>query len=319
MVAGSTPRCRRIHDFRPQHDAILNYLRQNLPLTIAIASSAVAHALLLAVHFTAPAAFKLRPADPGLEVILVNAKHDRKPVEAEALAQTNLEGGGNAEAGRSKSPIPDLRRTDDGDSVRSAQRKITELEDRQRKLLAQLTDKSNFATQLTNDLEKLKEEPQPDAPDIQETSKAFARREAEIAKNVEEYNKRPKKTQITPSTREVGYAMYYKALQDRVEKMGTLNFPQQDGKKLYGELVIYIPVYQDGTIYDKDGGPRVERSSGNAALDQAALRIVARSAPFGKFPPNMRSTDKEDVWEIITRFKFTREDSLRTETRGAGG
>lgn len=294
----------------------MNFVRQNPFLSIAIAGSVLVHGALLAVHFSAPAVVHMRPADPGLEVILVNAKHAAKPIQAEALAQANLEGGGNAVAGRSKSPIPDLRHTDDGDSVRAAQRKITELEDRQRKLLAQLSSKSTFATPLTNDLEKLKEDPQPEAADIQETTKAFARREAEIAKNIEEYNKRPKKTQITPSTREVGYAMYYKALQDRVEKTGTLNFPQENGKKLYGDLVIYIPVYQDGSIYDKDGGPRVERSSGNAALDRAALRIVARSAPFGKFPPNMRSTDKDDVWEIITRFRFTREEGLQTESRG---
>jgi protein TonB len=294
----------------------LNFIRQNPTLSIAIGCSVLAHALLLAVHFSAPEAFRLRPADPGLEVILVNAKHATKPVDAQALAQANLDGGGNADAGRSKSPIPDLRRSDDGDSVRAAHRKITDLEERQRKLLAQLSNKSTFATPLTSDLEKLKETPQPDAADILESSKALALREAEISKNIEQYNKRPKKTQITPSTREVGYAMYYKALQDRVEKTGTLDFPQQGGKKLYGELVIYIPVYQDGTIYERDGGPRVERPSGNPALDQAALRIVRRSAPFGKFPANMRSTDKDDVWEIITRFRFTREDALQTETRG---
>ena len=295
----------------------MNYVRQNPTLSIAIACSVLAHGLLLAVHFSAPEAFRLRPADPGLEVILVNAKHDSKPVDAQALAQANLDGGGNADAGRSKSPIPDLRRTDDGDSVRAAHRKITELEERQRKLLAQLSNTSTFATPLTSDLEKLKEAPQPEASDILESSKALALRAAEISKNVEQYNKRPKKTQITPSTREVGYAMYYKALQDRVEKIGTLDFPQQDGKKLYGQLVIYIPVYQDGTIYERDGGPRVEMSSGNLALDRAALRIVRRSAPFGRFPVNMRSSDKDDVWEIITRFKFTREDALQTETRSA--
>ena len=294
----------------------MNFVRQNPFLSVAIGCSLLAHGLLLGVHFAAPEAFRLRPADPGLEVILVNAKHDTKPVQAQALAQANLDGGGNAEAGRTKSPIPDLRRSDDGDSVRAARRKITDLEDRQRKLLAQLSNRSTFATPLTNDLEKLKETPQPDAADILESSKALALREAEISKSVEQYNQRPKKTQITPSTREVGYAMYYKALQDRVEKTGTLDFPQKDGSKLYGELVIYIPVYQDGSIYERDGGPRVERSSGNPALDQASLRIVRRAAPFGKFPPNMRSTDKDDVWEIITRFKFTREDALQTETRG---
>ena len=295
----------------------MNFVRKNPFLSIAVGCSLLAHGLLLGVHFAAPEAFRLRPADPGLEVILVNAKHDTKPVQAQALAQANLDGGGNADAGRTKSPIPDLRRSDDGDSVRAARRKITELEDRQRKLLAQLSNRSTFATPLTSDLEKLKESPQPDAADILESSKALALREAEISKSVEQYNQRPKKTQITPSTREVGYAMYYKALQDRVEKTGTLDFPQKDGRKLYGELVIYIPVYQDGTIYERDGGPRVERSSGNPALDQASLRIVRRAAPFGKFPPNMRSTDKDDVWEIITRFKFTREDALQTETRGA--
>ena len=128
---------------------------------------------------------------------------------------------------------------------------------------------------------------------------------AEITQRISDENKRPRKTFISPSTREVGYAMYYKAMQRRIEETGTLNFPQQNGRKLYGELVVYIPVFQDGSIYEKEGGPHVERSSGNPALDKAALRIVRRAAPFGKFPANMRSSDKDDLWIVITRFKFT--------------
>ncbi len=86
---------------------------------------------------------------------------------------------------------------------------------------------------------------------------------------------------------------------------------------MYGELLVYIPIYQDGTIYEKEGGPRIEHSSGNLSLDKAALRIVRRAAaPFGAFPANMRSADKDDLWEVITRFKFTREDGLETELRG---
>jgi protein TonB len=139
---------------------------------------------------------------------------------------------------------------------------------------------------------------------------------AEITQRISDQNKRPKKTFISPSTRGVGYAMYYKALQKRVEEVGTLSFPQQNGRKLYGELVMYIPVFQDGSIYEKEGGPRVERSSGNRALDQAALGIVRRAAPFGKFPANMRSTDKDDLWIVITTFKFTREGKLQAELRG---
>jgi protein TonB len=80
----------------------VKFLPQNRSLSIAIAVSLLAHGALLAVRFAAPDAFKFHPADPGLEVILVNAKHDKKPLKADALAQANLDGGGNANSGRAK-------------------------------------------------------------------------------------------------------------------------------------------------------------------------------------------------------------------------
>jgi protein TonB len=291
-------------------------LPQNRILAVAVAFSLLAHGALLAVHFSAPQRVHQKPFDPGLEVILVNARHDRKPLKAEALAQANLDGGGNAEKGRAKSPLPDLRKTEDGDSTKKTQRRVAELEQSQKKLLQSLAAKTTFKTPASTQDKAPDAAPQPVGNDAADSVQAIARMEAEIAKNIEDYNKRPKKTQITPSTREVGYAMYYKSLQDRIEKIGTVNFPQQNGRKLYGELVLYIPIYYDGTIYQKEGGPRVERSSGNPALDQAALRIVARAAPFGRFPPNMRSAGKDDVWEVITRFNFTREEALKAELRG---
>jgi protein TonB len=166
--------------------------------------------------------------------------------------------------------------------------------------------------------EQDKPDPSRNGADMLDTRAAIARQAAEITERISDENKRPKKTFISPSTREVGYAMYYKAMQKRVEEVGTLNFPQQNGRKLYGELVVYIPVFQDGAIYEKEGGPRIERSSGNPALDRAALNIVRRAAPFGKFPSNMRSTDKDDLWIVITRFKFTHEEKLQAELRGKG-
>ncbi|MGH8855602.1 MAG: energy transducer TonB, partial [Telluria sp.] len=53
---------------------------------IALGVSVLAHAALLAVRFAAPDAFRQQPADPGLEVILVNAKHANAPAKADALA-----------------------------------------------------------------------------------------------------------------------------------------------------------------------------------------------------------------------------------------
>lgn len=277
---------------------------------IAVVLSLLAHGALLAVRFVAPKAFRIEPTDPGLEVILVNAKHARAPLKAEALAQANLDGGGHADEGRAKSPLPDMRKNEAGDSVKAIKRRIAEMEQRQQDLLTQVTRKNPFsAAPIT---EQSKPDPLSSGADLLETSKAIARATAEISQTIDDQNKRPKKTFISPSTREVGYAMYYKDLQKRIEEIGTLNFPQQDGRKLYGELVIYIPVFQDGSIYQKDGGARVEKSSGNPVLDRKALDIVRRSAPFGRFPRNMLSNDKDDLWVIITRFKFTREEKMET-------
>jgi protein TonB len=277
---------------------------------IALAASVAAHAVLLAIRFVAPDALRFEPADPGLEVILVNAKHAKAPTKAEALAQANLEGGGTADAGRSKSPLPDLRKTENGDSIKALQKRIVELEQLQLNVLTQAKQAAFRAAPVTD---KDKPDPTRTGQDEVDTARQIARMTAEITQTIEDQNKRPKRTHISPSTRQVGYALYYKAMQKQVEEVGTLNFPQQNGKKLYGELVISIPVFQDGSLYQKEGGPRIERSSGNPALDKAALEIVRRAAPFGAFPQNMRTAGKDDLWIVITRFTFTREEKVKAE------
>lgn len=119
---------------------------------------------------------------------------------------------------------------------------------------------------------------------------------------------------ITANTRDVGYAMYYKALRKKVENLGLINFPQRNGTRLYGELTVRIPVYRDGSLFEKEGGPSIERSSGNPALDKAALNIIRRAAPFGPFPKSMRSKNAEaDVWIIITRLRFTRDQGIQSQ------
>ncbi|HJV75551.1 MAG TPA: TonB family protein [Noviherbaspirillum sp.] len=294
----------------------MKLLLENRTLSIALAASVLVHGALLAVRFVAPDSFQFKPMDPGLEVILVNAKHDRAPVKAEALAQANLDGGGNADAGRSKSPLPDMRKSEDGDGMKAIQRRIEELEKQQQRMQAQISKKSPLVTSAKDQVKP--KENQSHGTDAAESAQEILRREAEIHKRIEDENKRPKKTFISPSTREVGYAMYFDSVRQRIEKIGTLNFPQKDGRKIYGELTMSISIFQDGKIYtkDRDEGITVERSSGNPALDEAAKRIVRRAAPFGAFAKNMRSSDKDDVWVMTTRFKFTRDDALEAELQG---
>ncbi len=286
----------------------MKYFKENQFLVIASAVSVMFHAAALTVHFVAPKDFKVEPTDPGLEVILVNAKHASKPLKADALAQADLDGGGNADAGRAKSPLPDMRRMETGDSIKASQRYMQELEERQKNLLSQVKKSPLTAAPVA---EKNQTDPSRTGADLIESSKAIARMEAEITQTIEDQNKRPKKTFLSPSTQGVGYAMYYNAFRRRVEDIGTLNFPQKDGRKLYGVVVLSIPIFQDGTVYEKEGGTVVERSSGNPDLDKAAISIVRRSAPFGKFPPNMRSKDRDDLWVIVQKFVFTREEKVQ--------
>lgn len=285
----------------------------NRLLLFALAVSLLVHLLVLEMRFVAPGSLRLQPANPGLEVILVNARHAQAPQQADAIAQANLDGGGNADAGHAKSPLPDLHRVEDGDSIKAAQRKVVELEAQQQKMLAQLRQTLPSVMAPHPDDSPHQVAQPADATDQQDSAQAVARMEAEVARHIEAYNKRPKKTQITARTREASYAIYYKALQEKIEKLGTLDFPQQNGKKLYGELIVYIPVFQDGSIYEKEGGVRIERSSGNALLDQAALAIVRRSAPFGSFPASMRSRGRDDIWEVVTRFRFTHEETVQAD------
>ena len=283
-------------------------------LFIAVASSLLFHAVLLSIRFVSPEDLQFKPVDRGLEIILMNTADQRAPLQADALAQVNLNGGGNAERGRATSPLPDSGRTSEGTLLEMQRQRLIELEQQQARLLAQLT--ASKADHVLPRPAPTKATESDVVPETEASASLLARRQAEIARDIADYNQRPVKTQLTPSTRRVAYAMYYTALQQRIEQTGTRHFPERDGKKMYGELIVYIPVFQDGSIYEKEGGPRVERSSGNAALDQAALLIVRRAAPFGSFPAALRRDGNAQVWEIVTRFHFTRDQTMVSRSTG---
>lgn len=137
--------------------------------------------------------------------------------------------------------------------------------------------------------------------------------ESKLAEEIAIESARPKKSFITRSTREVGHAMYYDSVRRKIEEFGTRNFPSADGKRLYGLVFISIPIYQDGSIYEKDGGPVVEKSSGDERLDKAAVAIARNAGPFGSFPKNLRSPDREDVWVLTAPFNFTKVNDEQSE------
>ncbi|RYF66823.1 MAG: TonB family protein, partial [Comamonadaceae bacterium] len=132
---------------------------------------------------------------------------------------------------------------------------------------------------------------------------------AEIEKRINEENERPKKRYISPATREEVYAVYYDALRRKVEDKGTDNFPEQGGKKLYGELTMILTVNHDGRVLATE----IVQGSGNPVLDRRAEAIARAAGPFGPFSTGMRS--KADQIAVVSRFKFTRDQTLETSVR----
>ncbi len=275
-------------------------------IALAIGASVFLHAIALSIHFKLPDRLA-RATQETLEVILVNAKSARKPVNAQARAQANLDGGGNTDENRrAKTPLPASQQAQPGDSLMEAQRRVQELEAQQQKLLTQA--KSKKAIQA----EARKSEEQPEQAsvrgvDLAQSALAIARMEAQIERQIEDYNKRPRKKFIGARTEEYAAAQYLEDWRQKVERVGNLNYPEAAKGKLYGNLLLYVEIRADGSLERVE----VQRSSGHRILDEAAMRIVRMSAPYGNFSAELKR--QTDIVAFARTWVFTKADRLTSE------
>jgi protein TonB len=235
-------------------------------------------------------------------VILVNSRTNEAPEKAQAIAQASLSGGGEAVAGRATSPLPPSLLTEVGDAAEDTRKQIEQLQDTQQQLLTA----ARRELAMLPPTDPLREQGTPDEREQEERRRQLVDVLAEIEKRINEENARPKKRYISPATREEVYAIYYDQLRRKVEDRGTRNFPENQGKKLYGELVMDVTVDADGRVIETE----VVRGSGSKVLDRRAVAIVAAAAPFGRFTAAMRQ--KADQLVITSRFRFTRDENLET-------
>lgn len=279
------------------------------PLALGITLSVFLHGSALSLQFKFPDASNALK-EKALDIILVNAKSATKPREAQALAQNNLDGGGNTEEKRrAKTPMPSTAQQTTGADIEQLRRRVRELEARQLNLLTQAKSLRSTAPSQNNN-----EQPAP-APnvsglDLAESARAMARLEGEISKSVDEYNKRPQKKFVGARAEEYGLATYLDAWKQKIERIGTLNYPPEARGKLYGAVVIAVELRaEDGSIYSAE----ISRSSGYKVLDQAALRILRMSAPFGAIP--QQALGKATILSFARTWYFTQGDALNTGSK----
>ncbi len=289
----------------------------------AVFISAVLHAtFLLGTYFKVPDPKLFKNSQSALDVVLVNSKSEDRPRDPSVLAQNNLDGGGNTdEKRRAKSPLPTL------------QDKVTELEDQVAKMMdaAQLPteNKANVMTAPRSD--RRMELPATATSDAASTgdetfrvyanplqsalvnqviqrTRQIANLEAQISKDYQTYQERPKRKFVGARAAEYRFAGYVEDWRVSIEKIGNENYPEAARRlKLYGSLLITVAIRADGHLENIE----ILRSSGNKILDAAAIHIVELAAPYPRFPQEVR--EEADVLHITRTWTFTKADQLISE------
>lgn len=273
------------------------------------AISLLLHAFVVfGLTFTVPKLQELQNMTPPLAVVLVNAKSHARPQNADALAQHNLDGGGNTDAKQqAQSPLPAITKDTETTELQVAQKRVAELEREARQVLARTGVNSQVESAPTKPAPQPVPEKAPavDGADLVQRSLAIARLEAQISKDWNAYQERPRRKFIGARTQEYRFARYVEDWRQKIERIGELNYPQAAREqRVYGTLVATVSIRSNGSLERV----QIDRSSGFKLLDEATVRIVTMAAPYSAFPEDIaRDTD---VLHITRTWTFTRADQF---------
>jgi protein TonB len=139
------------------------------------------------------------------------------------------------------------------------------------------------------------------AAQLYERSREFARLRAEIQQLKQAYEHTPHHTYVTGiNAKEYRFASYIEAWRDKVEKVGSLNYPEEAIRRnINGDLLLDVGINPDGSIESM----QVLRSSGHRLLDKAAAQIVNMAAPFPALTKEiLKDTDVLHI-SLVWRFR----------------
>ncbi len=111
---------------------------------------------------------------------------------------------------------------------------------------------------------------------------------------------------VTPDTREALLAPYLVSWRTKIERLGTMNYPQAAWRApATRNPDVEVVILADGSLESAV----IKRSSGSAKLDQAALDILKLASPFDPFPKEM--ADKYRLLRFTYQWQFEGEKPRR--------
>jgi protein TonB len=275
----------------------------------AFGISLALHGIVLGARIVDPQDFNRVFQDTPLEVVLVNARSQEAPTKAQAIAQARLAGGGEAAKGLATSPLPPSPTAAVGDAEMETHQRMEDLMKEQEQLL----EATRRALSLLPIPDPHKAAWTPQERQQEERRQQLLKQFAVVEKQINEENARPRRRYISPATQEAVYAIYLDTLRQRIEERGTRNFPTQNGRKLFGSLIVNVAVASDGHVLEA----KVMQGSGSRALDQRAVEIARAAGPFASFTSDMRK--QADEIEFTWRFNFTGTSGLIATPATVGG
>jgi len=242
-----------------------------------------------------------------MDVVLVNARTTTRPEKADALAQANLDGGGNTDQKlRARSPLPAVDEREPSRELKAAESRMKQLEAEAKELMTRVKSQA----QVTQVEVAPQGQPNADAQarDLVDKSLEIARLEAQIRRDFQAYQERPKRKFVGARASEYRFAQYVDNWRIKIERIGNLNYPEEaKSRKLCGSLQLTVAIKADGEVESVE----INRSSGHKVLDQAAIRIVRLASPFDRFPANIKADT--DILHITRTWTFTRADQVLAE------
>ncbi len=245
------------------------------------------HALLiLGVSFTTEDLYNNDSLLPTLDIILVEKSSELDNEQANYLAASNQEGGGNTEekvayqeaqeAFTPSTPPPTAAPPKPETLTGKAERKIQ---------VAELTPAPDL--------------PRPSAAELHRRSMELLQLNQQVKQSWQAYSEQPRQTYISAATKQFKYANYMNDWVAKVERIGNLNYPDEARRQgISGKLILDVALRPDGTIYNIT----VRRPSGHKILDDAAINIVRLAAPYPPFPEDIRN--ETDILHITRTWEF---------------
>ena len=124
--------------------------------------------------------------------------------------------------------------------------------------------------------------------------------------NVESQNKNLRIKNISSKSPEYVYRLYFEAWQKKVERMGSMNYPEAAIiNNSFNSLVMKVTINSNGLI----NKIIIIKSSGSEELDIAAAEIVRNGSPYAPFSEQMkREVDQVNItriWKFIVDQNFS--------------